>query len=189
MESIQKTIEVEAPVRKVYNQWTQFEEFPRFMEGVEQVQQIDDKHLHWVAEIGGKKKEWDAEIVDQQPDRRISWHSTSGTRNSGVVCFQPKDSDHTLVTLEMYYEPEGAVEKTGDALGILSRRVEGDLERFREFIREHRTETGAWRGEIRGREVKRADQSSQAGASHGSSKPGITIAPEYDSSGQSGLQK
>src|SRR5207302_3463752 len=173
MESIQKSIEIEAPISKVYNQWTQFEDFPQFMEGVERVQQMDDKHLHWIAEVGGKKKEWDAEIVDQQPDRRISWHSTSGTRNSGVVCFQPKDSDHTLVTLEMYYEPDGAVEKTGDALGILSRRVEGDLERFREFIREHRTETRALRSEMRVCEVKLINKGSKAGAWCGNFKPGI----------------
>jgi len=179
MESIQKSIEIEAPISKFYNQWTQFEEFPHFMEGVERVQQMDDKHLHWVAEIGGKHKEWDAEIVDQQPDRRISWRSTSGTRNAGVVCFEPRDENHTLVTLEMYYEPDNVLEKAGDALGIFSRRVEGDLERFRQFIQERRTETGAWRGEIRGREVKRSD-STPKGAN-------LQSAPEYDNSGKSGL--
>ena len=180
MESIQKSIEIEAPISTVYNQWTQFEEFPRFMEGVERVQQMDDKHLHWVAEVGGKRKEWDAEIIDQQPDRRISWRITSGTRNSGVVCFQPKDPNITVITLEMYYEPDGAIEKAGDALGLLSRRVEGDLERFRHFIQERRTETGGWRGEIRGREVKRRDAEAKGANTQ-------TTAPEYDNSGKSGL--
>src|SRR4051812_13639896 len=149
MESIEKTIEVEAPVDKVYNQWTQFEEFPEFMEGVEEVRQLDDKHLHWVAEIGGKKKEWDAEIYEQIPDRRIAWRSTSGTRNAGMVDFLPKDPNHTRVTLKMDYEPEGALERVGDALGTVTRRVEGDLERFKDFIQSH-TETGGWRGEIHG---------------------------------------
>lgn len=179
MESIQKSIEIEAPVSTVYNQWTQFEEFPRFMEGVQRVQQMDDKHLHWVAEVGGKRKEWDAEIVDQEPDRRISWRSTSGTRNSGVVCFQPRDQGHTIITLEMFYEPESALEKAGDALGLLSRRVEGDLERFRHFIQERRTETGRWRGEIRGREVKPGDGTGK--------NANMQSAPDYDASGKSGL--
>ena len=150
METIEKTIEIEAPVNKVYNQWTQFEEFPRFMEGVEQVKQIDNKHLHWVAEIAGKKKEWDAEITVQIPDQRIAWQSTSGVTNAGTVNFKPKDQEHTVVSLKMSYQPEGAVENVGDALGFLSRRVEGDLKRFKEFIQTRSTETGAWRGEIRG---------------------------------------
>ena len=182
METIQKTIEVEAPLSKVYNQWTQFEDFPQFMEGVEQVKQLDDKHLHWVAEVGGKTKEWDAEIVDQVPDQRISWRSTSGARNSGVVNFRPKGQDHTMVTLEMYYEPEGALEKTGDALGLISKKVEGDLKRFREFIQKRGTETGGWRGEIRGRDVKSTDTASDKGNN------ATSVPPDYDSSGQSGLQ-
>jgi uncharacterized membrane protein len=168
METIEKSIEVNAPVRKVYNQWTQFEEFPRFMEGVERVQQLDDKHLHWVAEVGGKRKEWDAEITQQMPDQRIAWRSTTGTTNAGVVNFRPKDNDHTVISLKMSYDPEGVVEHVGDALGFLSRRVEGDLERFKEFIQHRATETGAWRGEILG----------------GQSNP---QPPEYDASGKSGL--
>src|SRR5437868_4783220 len=122
METIEKTVEVEAPVAKVYNQWTQFEEFPHFMEGVEQVKQLDDKHLHWVAKVGGKQKEWDAEILEQVPDQRIAWRSTTGAPNSGIVHFRPKDDDHTVVTLQMVYEPQGAAENVGDALGLLSRR-------------------------------------------------------------------
>ena len=141
MESVEKAIEVEAPVSKVYNQWTQFERFPEFMEGVEEVQQLDDRHLHWVAEIDGKKKEWDAEIYEQVPDQRIAWRSTTGTRNSGMVNLLSKDAEHTKVTLKMDYEPEGVLEHTGDALEMVTRRVEGDLERFKEFFQEH--ETGA----------------------------------------------
>ena len=174
MESIRKTIEVDAPLTKVYNQWTQFEEFPRFMEGVERVEQLDDKHLHWVAQVGGKRKEWDSEIVDQVPDQRISWRSTAGTRNSGVVSFQPKNG-RTMVTVEIYYEAEGALEKAGQALGLLSRRIEADLERFRQFIQERRTETGAWRGAIHGRDMKTGSTNA------------MTAAPEYDTSGKSGL--
>jgi len=154
METIEKSIEVEAPLNTVYNQWTQFEQFPRFMEGVQEVRQLDDKHLHWVAAVGGKKKEWDAEIVEQIPDERIAWRSTSGVPNAGVVYFRLKDQNHTLVTLQMNYEPEGAVERAGDALGLLSRRVEGDLKRFRDFIQERGTETGAWRGEIHSPKIK-----------------------------------
>jgi uncharacterized membrane protein len=150
METIEKTIEVEAPVNKVYNQWTQFEEFPSFMEGVEEVKQLDDKHLHWVAQIGGKQKEWDAEIIEQVPDQRIAWRSTSGASNAGIVNFRPKDAGHTIVTIQMSYEPEGAMEKTGDAVGLVSRRVEGDLKRFRDFIQSRPTETGSWRGKIGG---------------------------------------
>ncbi|MDB6065729.1 MAG: cyclase/dehydrase [Pedosphaera sp.] len=148
MESIEKTIEVDAPVTKVYNQWTQFEAFPEFMEGVEEVRQVDDRHLHWVADIGGKKKEWDAEIYEQVPDQRIAWRSTTGTRNSGAVAFLPKDMNHTRVTLKMDYEPEGVLEHAGDALGVVTRRVEGDLERFKEFIQSRSEESGGWRGEI-----------------------------------------
>jgi len=143
MESVEKTIEVEAPVKKVYNQWTQFEEFPEFMEGVEEVRQVDDRHLHWVAEMGGKKKEWDAEIYERVPERRIAWRSTTGTRNAGTVDFLPKEPNRTRVTLKMDYEPEGALEHADDALGVVSRQVEGDLERFKQFIQTRATESGA----------------------------------------------
>src|SRR5260370_38945295 len=114
METIEKTIEIDATVNKVYNQWTQFEEFPRFMEGVEQVKQIDDSHLHWVAEGGGKKKEWDAEITVQIPDERIAWQSTSGATTAATVNFKPKDPDHTVSNLKMTYEPDGAVKSMCD---------------------------------------------------------------------------
>jgi len=143
MESVEMSIEVDAPIEKVYDQWTQFEEFPEFMEGVEEVQRLDDKHLRWVAEIGGRKKEWEAEIYEQVPKRRIAWRSTSGTRNARTVDLLRKDSAHTRVTLKMDYEPEGTWERSGDALGVVSQRVEGDLERFREFIRAREAEIGS----------------------------------------------
>src|SRR3712207_6626136 len=117
------------------------------MQGVEQVQQLDDKRLHWRAEIGFKEKEWDAEIVDQVPDQRVSWRSTSGAPNGGTVTFQSLDINRTQVTLRLDYDPEGLVETAGDKLGLVSRRVEGDLERFKQFIEARGAETGGWRGE------------------------------------------
>jgi uncharacterized membrane protein len=169
METIEKSIEVDAPLTTVYNQWTQFEEFPKFMEGVESVHQMGDKKLHWVAKIGGKTKEWDAEIFEQAPDQRIAWRSITGTKNSGMVSFIPLNGGaRTLVTLRLNYETEGAAESLADALGVVSRRVEGDLERFREFIESRGVETGGWRGEIHGREVQpdssRAGTAASAGA-------------------------
>ncbi|MBX5493091.1 MAG: SRPBCC family protein [Chloroflexi bacterium] len=149
MASVTKSIDVRVPVRTAYDQWTQFEEFPRFMEGVKSVKQLDDTHLHWIAEIGGQTKEWDAEITEQVPDERIAWRSTSGAKNAGVVTFHRLGDGLTRVTLQMEYEPEGAAESIGDALGFVSRRVEGDLERFRDFIEGRGVETGAWRGEVR----------------------------------------
>ena len=149
MATVEKSIEVEAPVRSVYNQWTQFEEFPRFMEGVERVQQQGDKHLHWEAKIGGKKQEWDAAISEQVPDKRVAWTSTSGDDNSGVVTFHLLDDAKTRVTLQLTYDPDGIVETVGDKVGFMSRRVEGELERFKKFIEARDgQETGAWRGKI-----------------------------------------
>jgi uncharacterized membrane protein len=154
MQSITKTIDVNVPIQTAYNQWTQFEEFPLFMEGVREVRQLDNKRLHWRAEIGGKQKEWDAVISEQTPDRLVSWHSTTGAENYGTVSFQPINANSTRVTLRLDYDPEGFVENVGDKLGVVSARVEGDLKRFKQFIEERRTETGAWRGEIHGeREV------------------------------------
>ena len=150
MERIEKRIQVEAPVRAVYDQWTQFEEFPRFMAGVKEVTQTDDTHLHWHAEVWGKDKEWDSEITEQQPDRRISWRSISGARNAGTVTFNAVDTNRTEVRLTMAYEPEGAVENIGDALGVMSGRVENTLEQFKDFIEARGRETGGWRGEVQG---------------------------------------
>ena len=149
MERIQKSIEVDRPLSQVYNQWTQFEEFPKFMEGVKEVRQLDDKRLNWVAEIGGKEKHWTARIIDQIPDHRIAWESESGEFTSGVVTFQTLAQDRTRVNLEISYDPKGFVENAGDALGLVSRRIENDLERFKEFIEHRGHETGAWRGTIR----------------------------------------
>jgi uncharacterized membrane protein len=149
MSTIEKTVTVEVPVRTAYDQWTQFETFPQFMEGVEEVKQLDDKHLHWKAKIAGVEREWDAEIVDQTPDERITWRALDGTKNDGTVSFAPDDMGKcTRITLRMDFEPEGIVEKAGDALNVVDRRTEGDLERFKQFIESRGTETGAWRGEI-----------------------------------------
>ena len=148
MASVVETIDVNVPVGTAYNQWTQFEEFPRFMEGVKSVTQLDDTHLHWVAEVAGKEKEWDAEISQQEPDMRIAWNATSGAENAGVATFHRIDDDTSRVTLQLDVEPEGIVEDVGTALGFLERRVKGDLERFKEFIESRGTETGAWRGEV-----------------------------------------
>jgi uncharacterized membrane protein len=155
MAYVEKSIEVNVPVHTAYNQWTQFEEFPRFMEGVEEVHQLDDRRLHWRANIGGKAEEWDAEIIEQTPDQVVAWRSTSGAPNGGTVTFQSIDANTTRVNVRIEYDPQGFVEKAGDALGIVSRRVEGDLKRFKEFIESRGTETGAWRGEIHGGRVER----------------------------------
>ena len=145
---IDESIEVEVPTRTAYNQWTQFEDFSKFMEGVESVKQIDDKRLHWIAEIGGKRREWDAKIVEQAPDQRIAWKSTAGEMHSGVVTFHTLDDNRCRIMLQMEYDPKDFAEKAADALGLVRHRVKGDLERFKEFIEERGKETGAWRGEI-----------------------------------------
>jgi len=148
MATIEKSIDVHVPVRTAYNQWTQFEEFPRFMEGVKEVRQVDDTHLHWVADVAGRTEEWDAVITEQKPDDRIAWTSREGSMNAGVVTFHRISDDTTRVMLQMEYKPEGFVETVGDAMGFVSRRVEGDLDRFKTFIEERGRETGAWRGEV-----------------------------------------
>ena len=148
MSKIEESIEVAVPVRTAYNQWTQFEEFPQFMDGVEQIRQIDDTHVHWVAEIAGRKKEWDAEITEQTPDQRVAWKSTNGEVNAGVVTFHKLDEGKTQVMVQMDYETDGVVEAAGDALGIAERRVKGDLERFKELIESRGEESGAYRGEV-----------------------------------------
>jgi uncharacterized membrane protein/general stress protein YciG/hemerythrin-like domain-containing protein len=148
MSNIEQSIDVNVPVRTAYNQWTQFEDFPRFMEGVQEVRQLDDKRLHWRANIGGKEKEWDAEITEQVPDQRIAWKNTTGATNAGVVTFHRLNDTQTRVMLQVDYDPEGVVENVGDMIGVVSARVRGDLKRFKEFIESHGQETGAWRGEI-----------------------------------------
>lgn len=148
MSTIEKSIDVQVPVRTAYNQWTQFEEFPRFMEGIQSVKQIDDTHLHFVASIGGKTKEWDAEITEQTPDQRIAWREVTGAPNAGVVTFHRLADDRTRIMLQLEYDPQGVVENVGDAIGVVSNRVTGDLDRFREFIESRGSETGGWRGEV-----------------------------------------
>ena len=149
MALIEKSIEVNVPVRTAYNQWTQFEEFPKFMEGVTQVKQLDSTHLHWKAQIAGKDKEWNAVITEQRPDERIAWKSTEGAKNAGVVTFHRLSDQNSKIMLQMDYEPEGVVENVGEALGAVSLRVEGDLTRFKEFIEARGRESGAWRGEVK----------------------------------------
>jgi len=148
MASIEESIDVAVPVETAYNQWTQFEQFPSFMEGIEAVQQLDDSRLHWVAEIGGKREEWDARITEQHPDHRVAWAATSGKGNAGVVTFHRLDEAQTRVMVQMDWEPEGATEQIGATLGMDNRRVQGDLQRFKELIEQRGSETGAWRGEV-----------------------------------------
>jgi uncharacterized membrane protein len=148
MARIEETIDVDVPVRTAYNQWTQFEEFPLFMEGVESVQQIDDTHLLWTAEVGGKAEEWRAEITEQHPDHRVAWKATEGRQNSGVVTFHQLDENKTRISVQMEWDPEGFLEAAGASLGADNRRVKGDLERFKELIERRGVETGAWRGTV-----------------------------------------
>jgi len=148
MSTVDKSIEVNVPIHTAYNQWTQFEDFPQFMEGVKEVRQLDDTHLHWVASVAGKEEEWDAQITEQSPDQRIAWSSRSGARNGGVVTFHRISDDVTRIMLQIEYDPQSFTEKAGDALGLVSRRVEGDLQRFKEFIESRGAETGAWRGTV-----------------------------------------
>jgi uncharacterized membrane protein len=148
MSTMEKSVTVDVPLHTAYNQWTQFESFPTFMEGVEEVRQIDDTHVHWKAKIAGVTREWDAEIVDQTPDERITWRSTGGAQQVGTVSFAPEAGEATRVTLRMEFEPEGFVEKAGDALNIVEHRVAGDLERFKELIESQGFESGGWRGDV-----------------------------------------
>jgi uncharacterized membrane protein len=145
---IEESIVLEVPVTTAYNQWTQFEEFPRFMEGVESVTQIDDTHLRWVAEIGGKRHEWEAEITEQEPDRRVAWRASEGHFTSGTVRFESLGDNQTRINVVMEHETEGLTETLGSALGVDSRLVKGDLERFKELIESRSVESGAWRGEV-----------------------------------------
>jgi uncharacterized membrane protein len=155
LSAIEQSRELDVPVRTAYDQWTQFEEFPQFMDGVQEVRQLDDTRLHWVADVGGRRQEWDAKIVDQVPDERISWQAVDGKRNAGEVRFEPLGPNRSKVHVRMEYEPEGLMETVGGALGVPQRRVKGDLDRFRDLIEERRQPTGAWRGEVHGGTEKR----------------------------------
>jgi uncharacterized membrane protein len=155
--SIVETVDIDVPVRTAYNQWTQFEEFPQFMQGVERVQQLDDATLRWRAEIGGKTKEWTARITEQIPDKRIAWCSIDGPHNAGVVTFHRLSDDSCRVALQLEYTPEGIVENVGDAIGLVSWNARENLDRFKAFIEQSGQETGAYRGTIPSPEDKPAD--------------------------------
>jgi uncharacterized membrane protein len=146
--TIEESIDVAVPVRTAYNQWTQFEDFPNFMEGVDRINQVTDTRTHWQTSIAGVKREFDAEITEQRPDERIAWQSVNEPRQAGVVTFHRVAPDSTRVMLQMEFQPQGAVEKTADALNLVKRRVKGDLERFKGYIESRGAESGAWRGEV-----------------------------------------
>ncbi len=148
MANAQKSIEVGCYVSTAYNQWTQFEDFPTFMDGVEEVRQLDDRNLHWKVKVDGVEREFDAEITEQLPDERIAWRSTSGPDQAGVVTFHKLDDSTTRVMLQLDMEPEGIVEKVGDKLGFVERQVGKDLENFKRLIEQREEPTGAWRGDV-----------------------------------------
>jgi uncharacterized membrane protein len=148
MSTVEQSIEVAVPVTTAYNQWTQFESFPRFMSGVERIEQTSDTMTHWVTSVDGVTKEFDAKITEQRPDERVAWTSVDGPSQSGVVTFHRLADDRTKVMVQLDFEPDGVVEQVGDRLGVVRRQVEGDLDRFKHFIEQSGTETGAWRGEV-----------------------------------------
>jgi len=148
MSNVIETVDVAVPVRTAYNQWTQFEEFPRFMEGVEQISQVSDTLTHWKIKIGGVEREFDAEITEQRPDERVAWNSVDGASHAGVVTFHRLDQEHTRVTLQLDTAPEGVVETLGDKLGIVRHRAKGDMERFKHYIEERGSESGAYRDTV-----------------------------------------
>ena len=169
MSTVEKSIEVHVPVRTAYDQWTQFETFPQFMEGVERIVQLDDTHQKWETSVGFANREFTTEIVEQVPDQVVAWRATGEARHAGRVSFSALGPDQTQVTVVMDFEPTDLVEKAGDALGVVDRRVEGDLERFKSFIESRGTETGAWRGEVHGGEA-----TGNVGAT---TPPGATTSP------------
>jgi uncharacterized membrane protein len=148
MAEVKESVEVNVPVSTAYNQWTQFEEFPNFMEKVESVTQLDDTHLRWVAEIGGKREEWKAEITQQVPDEIIAWRAIEGQENSGIVRFEPLGPDRTRIDVTLTWEPEGLAEAAADKVGLTDRAVNVDLERYKELVESRGVESGAWRGEV-----------------------------------------
>jgi uncharacterized membrane protein len=149
LSTITESVDVQVPVSTAYNQWTQFETFPAFMEGVEDVHQVDNTHMHWVTNIGGVTREFDATITEQHPDERVAWKSDSGPTHAGVITFHRLNDDATRVTAQMDLDPEGFAEKAADKLGVLNRRVKGDMQRFKDFIEHRGHETGAWRGDVK----------------------------------------
>ena len=149
MSQVTESIDVDVPVRTAYDQWTQFESFPQFMDGVESITQVDDTLNHWVTNIGGVTREFDTEITEQHPDERIAWRSVGGdTEQAGVVTFHRLDDAKTRVTIQIDWEPSGAVEKVGAAVGADDKQVKADAKRFKSFIESRGVETGAWRGDV-----------------------------------------
>jgi uncharacterized membrane protein len=148
MKTIQQSVDVTVPVSTAYNQWTQFESFPEFMDGVDEVTQETTTRTHWKTSIGGVHREFEANITEQHPDERVAWRTVDGPFHAGVVTFHRLDDEHTRVTLQMDYQPESMTEKVGTALGMVERRTAGDLQRFKTFIESHGIATGAWRGEV-----------------------------------------
>ncbi|KGH46059.1 MULTISPECIES: SRPBCC family protein [Modestobacter] len=149
MANVEKSIDVDVPIRQVYDQWTQFETFPEFMNGVERITQLDERRTHWVTKIGGVEREFDAEITEQHPDERVAWKSTDGdTPHAGVVTFHKISDTTTRVMVQLDWEPQGVVEKVGAAVGVDDRQITADVKKFKEFIESRGTETGAWRGDV-----------------------------------------
>jgi uncharacterized membrane protein len=156
MPKIEDSIDVRVPVQQAYNQWTQFEEFPKFMEGIQSVQQLDDTHVQWVAEVRGESRQWTTEITEQQPDERIAWKTIEGeVKNDGIVTFERVGDGLTRVNVQMDVEGDSPVENVAsDLLGVVKGQVRGDLERFKQLIENREAETGAWRGEVQDGETK-----------------------------------
>ncbi|QYB00698.1 SRPBCC family protein (plasmid) [Rhodococcus sp. USK10] len=148
MSTITEAIDVDVPIRVVYDQWTQFESFPQFMEGVREIRQLDDTHVHWVIDVAGQVREFDATITEQHPDERVAWTSDSGPNHAGVITFHRLDDEKTRVTAQMDVDPDGFVENVADKLGVLGHRVKTDMKKFKEFIEHRGHETGGWRGEV-----------------------------------------
>ena len=172
---VERSIQVEVPLTTVYNQWTQFEDFPYFMGGVKEVRQLDDRRLHWVAEIAGVRREWEASILEQVPDQKIAWAATAGATNAGAVRFAPAGPTATVVSLTLEYEPEGVIEQVGDKLGIVERQVQSDLERFKKLVEDQGYASGAWRGTVdEGVGVGTPDVSSAASSQGDSGKAGVS---------------
>jgi carbon monoxide dehydrogenase subunit G len=179
---VERSIEVEVPVRTAYDQWTQFEEFPQFMSGVQEVRQIGDAMTHWVAEIAGVRREWDAAILEQVPDQKVAWAATTGATNAGAVFFTDVGSGRTRVRLTLDYEPEGIVERIADVLDVVERQAVADLDRFKEFIESRGSATGGWRGTVDEGDVGGSGSAAGAGAaaSHDVSGDLVEVGPTGD---------
>lgn len=148
MVQIIETIDVDVPVGTAYNQWTQFESFPKFLDEVESITQTDDTHTHWTVKVAGATREFDAEITEQHPDERVAWNSVGGdTEHAGVVTFHKLSDAETRVTVQIDWEPEGLVEKLGSLVGVGGHAVKKDLKNFKEFI-EGQGSVAGWRGDV-----------------------------------------